>query len=328
MPKKPDYDAIVESAKAKAASPDRLARIAEREALVAREQAAASRLGVEAHAKAVAAEVRGEIAPGGQLPAEQGWLCFAPMPSDMCRVSPFFPMNPRQMENREYIRGMVIAKNAWGEVTYTGPKLSTFEEDVLLAVLALLKTVEPDAEGKAGWTYAGPLRPILKVMGHKTTGKRNYERVKNALELLAGAVVKLQTKRGRWAISSILAGAEGSAADATVSVTVNAYFAEMFSAGAVNLLDLAKRAELSRPVSKALHRFATSHREPWRGHFLTLAAAINLDLDRPHFELRRQIKQAMTELRKVGVLAAKSKFSAADVVTLILAPTPTKKLPA
>ena len=198
----------------------------------------------------------------------------------------------------------------------------------MLAVLALLKTVEPDTEEKPGWTYSGPLRPILKVMGHKTTGKRNYERVKNALELLTGAVVKLQTKRGRWAIASILAGADGNYTSATVSVTVNAFFAEMYSAGAVNLLDLAKRAELSRPVSKALHRFATSHREPWRGHFLTLAGAINLDLDRPHFELRREIKQAMAELRKVGVLAAKSKFSGDDIVTLALAPTHTKKLPA
>jgi len=275
---------------------------------------------VEDHAKTIAAEVHADIAPGGKLPPEQGWLSFAPVPSDLCRVSPFFPMNPRQMGQREYIRGMVIASNAWGEVTYTGPKLSTFEEDVLLAVLALLKAVEPEeVEGKHVWTYSGPLRPILTVMGHKTTGKRNYERVKSALELLTGAVVKLQTKRGRWAISSILSGADGDDKAATVAVAVNPYFAEMYAAGAVNLLDLAKRAELSRPVSKALHRFATSHRGDWRGHFLTLAAAINLDLDNPQKELRRQIKQAMAELRKVGVLSARSKFSGDDVVTLALA---------
>lgn len=319
----------IEKLKALGSDPKRQAKLAEHDALVAREAVAAGRLGLESHARKVAAEVRAEIAPGGALVPEQGWLSFAPMPSDLCRVSPFFPMNPRQMENREYIRGMVISKNAWGEVTYTGPKLSTFEEDVLLAILALLKTVEPEEiDDKPAWTYAGPLRPILKVMGHKTTGKRNYERVKNALELLAGAVVKLKTKRGPWAMSSILAGASGNDKEATVAVTVNAYFAEMYAAGAVNLLDLAKRAELSRPVSKALHRFATSHRGEWRGHFLTLAGAINLDLDRPHFELRRQIKLAMAELRKVGVLAPRSKFSAADVVTLALAPTPTKKLPA
>jgi len=41
---------------------------------------------------------------------------------------------------------------------HTGPKLSTFEEDVLLAVLALLKTVEPTGDGKPAWNYTGPCR--------------------------------------------------------------------------------------------------------------------------------------------------------------------------
>jgi len=44
-------------------------------------------------------------------------------------------------------------------------------------------------------------------------------------------------------------------------------------------------------------------------------------MDKPQKELRRQIKQAMTELRKVGVLSSRSKF-AADVVTLALVTDP------
>ena len=287
-------------------------------ACIARIEAKRAGLPVEDHAKQVAAEIHAEVAPKGALPQEQGWMAFAPMPSDLCRVSPFFPMGKNEMAVRPFIRGLAITKSAWGEVTYTGPKLSTFEEDVLLAVLALLKTVEPTGDGKPAWNYTGPLRPILTAMGYTTTGKRNYERIKAALELLAVAGVKLQTKRGKWAMSTMLTWAAGDDKTSDLSVTVNPYFAEMYAAGSVNLLDLAKRAELSRPVSKALHRFATSHRGDWRGHFLTLAAAINLDMDKPQKELRRQIKQAMTELRKVGVLSSRSKF-AADVVTLALA---------
>jgi hypothetical protein len=297
-------------------------------AVIARIEAKRTGLPLEEHAKQVAAEIHEAVAPDRKLPPEQGWLNFAPMPTDMCRVSPFFPMNPRQMEKREYLEGMVIAKNAWGEVTYTGPKLSTFEEDVILAVLALLKTVEPeDDDGKPTWTYKGPLRPILTVMGYKTTGKNDYERVKDALKRLTVAGVCIQTNRGKWAMSTMLTWAGGDDKNKNLTVTVNPYFAEMYAAGIVNLLDLAKRAELSRPVSKALHRFATSHRGDWRGHFLTLAAAINLDLERPQFELRRQVKQAMAELRKVGVLAARSKFSA-DIVTLALAGTKAKAISA
>lgn len=284
-------------------------------ACIARIEAKRTGLPVEDHAKQVAAEVHAEVAPKGALPPGQGWMAFAPMPSDLCRVSPFFPMGKNEMAVRPFIRGLVITKCAWGEVTYTGPKLSTFEEDVLLAVLALLKTVEPSGEDKPVWNYTGPLRPILTAMGYTTTGKRNYERIKAALELLAVAGAKLQTKRGKWAMTTMLTWAGGDDKSRNISVTVNPYFAEAYAAGAVNLLDLAKRAELSRPVSKALHRFATSHRDDWRGHFLTLAAAINLDMDNPPKELRRQIKQAMAELRKIGVLSARSKFTA-DVVTL------------
>lgn len=271
---------------------------------------------IDEHAKQVAEEIRKEVAPQGALPAEQGWLAFAPMPSDLCRVSPFFPMSRVEMANRPFIQGMAIASTAWGEVTYTGPKLSTFEEDVLLAILALLKTVQPDAENS--WTYSGPLRPILTAMGYKNTGKNDYLRIKSALERLTVAGVKLQTKRGKWTMSTMLTWAGGDDKGRALTVTLNPYFCEMFAAGSVNLLDLAKRAELSRPVSKALHRFATSHRGDWRGHFLTLAAAINLGgEDKPAKEQRRQIRQAMTELRKVGVISNKSKFSG-DIVTLVL----------
>lgn len=293
--------------------------------VIARIEAKRSGLPAEDHARQVAQEIHKEIAPAGKLPPEQGWLSFAPMPSDLCRVSPFFPMGKNEIAARDVlIRGMVIASNAWGEIKYSGPKLSVFEEDVLLAILALLKTV---SDGKTTWTYAGPLRPILTMMGYQTTGKRNYERIKSALELLAMAVVRIQTKRGKWELANIITRAGGDDKGATVAVTVNAYFAEMYAAGAVNLLDLAMRAKLSRPVSKALHRFATSHRDPWRGHFLTLAAAINLDMEQPQKQIRRQIKQAMTELRKVGVLSARSKFSG-DVVTLALVTTAAKAVTA
>ena len=293
------------------------------QATMARIAAKRLTLPMEVHAQAVAIEIRAEIAPGGNLPPEQSWLNFAPMPTDLCRVSPFFPLAQKQMAERPLIRGMIIAKSAWGEVFYSGPKLSTYEEDVLLAILALLKTVQAEGECGQAWTYTGPLRPLLTAMGYKKTGKDNYRRVKDALELLAMAVVKIQTKRGKWELANLITRAGGDDKAATVAVTVNPYFAEMYAAGSVNLLDLAKRAELSRPVSKALHRFATSHRGDWRGHFLTLAAAINLDLEHPQKELRRQVKQGMTELRKVGVLAARSKF-AGDVVTLALAASTAK----
>lgn len=281
---------------------------------------------LEGHAKAVAAEVHAEIAPGGKMPPEQGWLCFAPMPNDLCRLSPFYPMAPKQLADRQLLRGVVIAKSGWGEIFYSGPKLSTFEEDILLALLALIRNGKQSGDDTTQWTYSGPLRPILTIIGYKTTGKRNYERVKAAIELLQMAVIKLQTKKGLWDRVNMVSHSGGNEKEATISVTLNPYFVEMYEAGSINLIDIAKRAELTRPVAKALHRFATSHRDPWRGHFLTLAGVINLETDKPHFEIRRQIKQAMADLRKVGVLSKKSRFDK-DIVTLAVMPQGAKALP-
>lgn len=316
----------IEKLKALGSDPKRQAKLAEHDALVAREAAAAGRLGLESHARKVAAEVRAEIAPGGALVPEQGWLSFAPMPNDLCRLSPFYPMAPKQLADRPLLRGVVIAKSGWGEILYSGPKLSTFEEDILLALLALIRNGKQSGEMNTPWTYAGPLRPILTIMGYKVTGKRNYERVKSAIELLQMAVIRLQTKSGLWDRVNMVSHSGGNEKKDTISVTLNPFFVEMYEAGSINLIDMAKRAELTRPVAKALHRFATSHSGEWRGHFLTLAGVINLETDKPHFEIRRQIKQAMTDLRKVGVLAPRSKFSG-DVVTLAVMAQGAKALP-
>lgn len=64
------------------------------------------------------------VAPGGKMPHEQQWFTFAPLPTDMCRISPFFPLNQKQLKDRPYIENMVITKSSWGKIIYAGPKLS------------------------------------------------------------------------------------------------------------------------------------------------------------------------------------------------------------
>ena len=73
------------------------------------------------------------------------WLPVCPMPTDLCRISPFFPINRNEIKERAFIEDMIIMKSAWGEIQFCGPKLSTYEEDVLMAILALLNK---NKEGK------------------------------------------------------------------------------------------------------------------------------------------------------------------------------------
>lgn len=58
----------------------------------------------------------------------------------------------------------------------------------------------------------------------------------------------------------------------------------------------------------------------WYGHFLTLAAALNLDLTQTPARLRRTIRRAVTTLIDKEFLDPKSGFTRKDIVTLVRRP--------
>lgn len=65
------------------------------------------------------------------------WCGF---PTDMTRVSPFFPLNPRaKTAKRPILDEEVITTGSWGQIRYTGRQLSTYDEDVLLSLLILMQ---------------------------------------------------------------------------------------------------------------------------------------------------------------------------------------------
>jgi len=276
-------------------------------------------LPMEAEAPKVAAAIREEVAPKGKLAPEQGWINFAPIPRDLCRCSPFFPLNRNQLKLRAFLEELVVAQSSWGTVTYTGPRLSIYEEDVLLAVLAVLdaqhrpETITED--GKRAFTYKGPIRPLIQALGYSKPSKAEYTRFRRALRLLMATAMEINTKAGSWATTNIVAAVFGKGEN--ISITVNPYFHEMYGQGAVTLLDVPTRLKLSGQIARAMHRFICSHRDlRWQGHFLTLAGALNVGVDAPHFEIRRQLKTAITALVKAGVLEARTSGIKGDIVTL------------
>lgn len=276
-------------------------------------------LPMEDEAPIVAAAVRQDVAPKGKAAPEQGWMTVAPMPRDLCRCSPFFPLNRNQLKQRDFLEELVIAQSSWGRVTYTGPRLSVYEEDVLLAVLAVLdaqyrpETVTED--GRKAFTYKGPIRPLIQALGYPRPSKAEYARFRRALRFLMATALEITTKKGSWATTNIVSAAFGKGED--ICITVNPYFHEMYAAGSITLLDVSTRLKLSGDVAKALHRFVSSHRDPrWQGHVLTLAGALNLNPDQLPKETRRQIKRAVVALVKAGVLDGRISGLKGDVVIL------------
>ncbi|QAZ69687.1 RepB family plasmid replication initiator protein [Solidesulfovibrio carbinolicus] len=307
------------------ADPDRLAKIAERDALIAREAAAAGRLGLEAHARKVAAEVRAEIAPGGKLVPEQGWLSFAPMPSDLCRVSPFAPMSKAEVAHRPWVDAMTIAKSSWGELCYTGPRLSVFEEDVFLALLALIddpaERRESEVRGMPTTAWKGPLRQLLGLMG-LTDGASNYGRVKRALRYMRATTFEITLKSGRVNGCGLIGNYDFDPKTKEVSVTVDPVFHELYSKGSVTRLDVERRSKLAGAVTKCLYRFVMSHKGArWDGHWMTVARAINLDLSQPDKELRRLLRGAVAGMIKAGILAKGSALKGENLALVRVART-------
>lgn len=298
-------------------------------------------------AEAAAREASELIAPDGNLPLSQARLAFAPVPTDQCRVSPFFPMSKNEMAStsRDFIKNMVITSNAWGTIYYTGVKLSTYEEDILYAILALFNSAENkdvvEHDGLKTYRYRGPLRPILRQIGYSKTGKNNYQRVLDALALMQATSIKMElnarTTRGNKKIKktsgmNMIAFYDWDRENEELIVIISPYYYEYYLAGSCTLIDMNIRNKIT-PISKCLHRFIMSHQANlWHGNMFTLARALNLNLDLPPSELRKRLRSAIAELIKVGVLSSDSLLDG-DIVVLsrksrpqaILAPKPSKK---
>lgn len=274
-------------------------------------------------AKAEAAKAHAEIFPKGKPPAEQCRIPCAPLPHDLARCSPFFPLDKKGLAaRREWKDELVISSGPWGQLEFKGKQLAIREESVLLAILALIdgerdKETE-QVEGQAANAYSGPIRPILNLMG-LSDGASNYKRLLESLDLLQGCQFKLTTKRGIFAVGSPVSYYSHETGSGRVRVVLSPYFLEMFATGRVGLLDVIRRASLKGEISKALFRFLDSHRaRSWEGHMLTLAGALNLDRNQEPFRIREQIKRGITPLVKAGILSRKSGIKG-DIVTLVAA---------
>lgn len=292
------------------------------QATIARIEAKRAAMPIESQARQVAQEIHNEIAPAGKLPPEQGWLSFAPVPSDLCRVSPFFPMSKAEISKRPFIEDLTIAKSAWGELRYTGPKLDTFTEDVFLAVLALVDDpaerarVEVDGLPTTAWT--GPVGQIMALMGLNSDGVANYARVRRAFKHMRSTTFEMQLKSGRVDGCGLLAGYSLDPKTKRATVTVDPVFHALYSRGSVTKLDVERRAKLPGAVAKCVYRFLMSHKaDTWKGHWVTLARAINMPMDRPDKLLRHAIRSALASLVKAGVLSS-AKLTG-DVVTSVRA---------
>jgi len=285
-----------------------------------------------AEAQEIAQQIHKDVESRAGEPVQLG-LPIAPLPTDLCRVSPFYPLDKDALAHREYFEDLIITETSWGRISYTGPKLSTYDEDCLLGMLALLdeakhrhKSQTPN--GETTYTYKGPLLPLLRLMGLNTS-QRTYDRVRRSLKRMTATALELEIykrstsgkrKVDKRLVNSILSAAYWDEEKKTLIVTINSYFYEAYNQGFVTRLDMLRRVELKSPIAKSLYRFVQSHRDDrWQGHYLTLATSLNLEETLPNYKKKDRIRAAVKRLQATKLLTKKSGFHKdnPDVVVLV-----------
>lgn len=314
-----------------------------------------SKRSIGEEAAAQAEEIKQEVAVASQEPEQASFAQWCGFPTDMTRCSPFFPMNPNELGERRYLEGYLITSANWGEIHYTGPQLSTYEEDILMALLAILDNNTPYKtfdygvyenylfgpgdpqeildKARKTFSYHGPALPLLKILGYTRPNKKDYQRLIKSLERMMSSVLRIsistgKTKSGKRRpprkiqITNMLSAVLWDENKKELFVAANPFFYETYMAGRVTLLDVAKRMGLKGVIAKALYRFVQSQRQNpvFTGHFLTLADALNMDREQPAKKTRQLLKTAINELIRQGILMKKSGFVDTDIIKLERAP--------
>lgn len=226
-------------------------------------------------------------------------LKLAFMPSSMARTSPFFIMGKQEMKDRPVYQDLVIENN-WGRITISGPKLSIYDESILLALLVLARKHKAD-------DFRTTLSELCEIMGI-SRGKSQYNAIAAALKRLTKVTLdtelfKADSSRkevSRWIIGHIVDEADMETEAGKIRVRISPSFLTIYAANLATGLDVEKRARLKGDTARALYRFLKTHtfNGPAPFHLLTLAHAVNLNTDQPLFEVRKQLRTALSELKK------------------------------
>lgn len=254
--------------------------------------------------------------------AEQQIFSF--LPHQLAKTSIFFPMSDRQLKEENRLISKIEHETGWGKVVIEGIKLAIFEEDVLLALLSLLKD-NPSEVREASLKIN--INNIVNILyGARGYSKQNEEVILNTLnhfQLVSFRFIlgdwqkrgkeRLKVERIR-SIGSIISAYNYDTGTKDLKIYFNPHFLAFFLESMLTTISLSLRRQLKKDGSKALLRFLETHTNPGRMHILTVLNAINYNVNQPMSELRRRFKSFLSELKKHGILGKKTSLSNEDVV--------------
>ena len=287
--------------------------------------------------------VEPEVVKGQSLP-------LAAYPTDLTRCNPFYPVNPKSLKIVPFLEDKILVSGEWGEICYTGPLLTVFDEDVLIGVLTLIKNnknirkayvlegiILNNQDNKKRLEVLDKTLDIKNIQEnmrecYETTyayqGIRDYKKCLKSLKRLSVAGMEIKIIVGRKIMknggvrclrkrhmASILSGFSIDEDTKDAIIIVHPLFYKTYVEKRTTYLDINTRINLNSSVSKALYRFVISQSSiNFSCHYMKIAQAINMNMEQAPRQLRRLLKESLQELIEQRVLTPASGFDGHDII--------------
>ena len=204
-----------------------------------------------------------------------------------------------QRGRRKALEGEILATWEGVIIRYTGWRLDQGDLDVWLAALHLAR------EHHLGVRVPVTLNAMLRTMGRSTAGSF-HEWFKSAIRRLTACAVEITAGRKTFG-GPLIEGFERDEVTGEHVLYLSPRLADLFEDGDYTRIDWEIRRGLGMDLAKWLHGYIASHRattqNPHRIGLERLRTLCGSDREDLRF-FRRDVRQAMQELRTAGVVAA------------------------
>jgi hypothetical protein len=248
-------------------------------------------------------EVRKNLESQAKKPEQ---LALGLLPTDLCRTTWCRPLRSNDMGSPDEPKKQVF-ETPWGRLTVFGPDCSMREEELLIVVLK--RWIENDCK-----PVSRSLSAWLEDLGYKknkngTYSTRDFQRLKKKFKRLLRSSFELeQPQEGGKTLetASHVLSYQIDEKGGLARVSPDPWFAGTIGIGFITGINLEARKKLKGDISKALHRFLSSHGLEGHHNIFLLAGAIGMEMTQPEKEIRRKLKASITELKKIGFLQKKT----------------------
>ncbi len=214
--------------------------------------------------------------------------------ADFVARNPFFNvMGKKEMGNRPYVE--IVTEGSWGTLTMRGPKLSTYELDIMIALNELL--VEQKSISCIEYSESG----LCKRM-HRGAWGDNFKLIRDGIVLLSEPSFKLETDKMIYFGGRLINKGIYNKETARGFIYLDASFWRALLAQTTTWINKEIYYEKLWPIAKHFYQFSMSHREPEPMHVDTISKAIGLSLDQPLKQRKFSLKQAGRKLKQLGEL--------------------------